>query len=260
MTSEEKIRHGQFLIHGDWYDNAAFRYTELYSEKKNPILEEKYKPGKLGISRRVLSHWRELKLVESTGFLSLRDLFWIKLIMEVRKFGMSLKKIILMKESLLATVWIVPYLDLFLTLKLANPKKDFYILVYPDGQADIGAIHEIEFSELSGYIKHGYIKISLQTILNSLFKGDDMPITNRIRLELDGKEVDILENIRNGEYEEIVIKLKNGDITRIKKKEVRDPSDAIAQIRSLVKDVDYGEITLKLKDGKIVHFENQTSN
>jgi hypothetical protein len=258
MTPEIKLENGQYILHGDWYEKIALQYIERYSKQENPILIKKNKPGKIGLSRRVLSHWREMKLVDSTGYLSLRDVFWIRLIMEVRKFGMPLKKIMAMKDSLLSEMWIAPYLDVYLTLKLANPLKDFYIIVYSDGTADIGSSSEIEFSEIAKTIKHGYIKISIQEILNSIYIDNESPITNKLRLDLDKEEVSALDYIRSGKYEEILVKVQNGDISRIKKKQNRNPEQAIKQIRELVKKGGYGDITLKMQDGKVVHLESNT--
>lgn len=250
------IKNGTYIIHGDWLDSAYISYEEAYESRQNPILIEKYSPSDLGISRRVLSHWRGSGLVESKWKLSLRDVFWLRLCNKLRDFGLSIDKILKVKEGLFDIYWSVPLLDLYLTLKLANRKRDIYILVFSNGDANIATPDELSLSEACGLVKDGYIKISMQSILNETLKNESNPIVNETRVSLKSDEVDVIQAIRERKYKEITIKLKDGKLTHLKKQKTKDNPDVFNEIREAIKEKQFGEIAVKLENGKVVHLTN----
>ncbi|MDD4110732.1 MAG: hypothetical protein PHS54_04180 [Clostridia bacterium] len=246
---------------------SGFSYLVLEmvsGEKKfvlNKIREKKFKPSELNINRRILSHWKQYGLLDTrekntTTMLSFLELFWLQVAMELRHFGVSLENIKITKESFFKNSNAV-LLETYLLRSFIHKDKDFFMIVAPDGRADVGTRDEIDFSELVGYIKTNYIKINFNIIKNYFLKEkNDLVSKEDIPNYLADKETSIIDILRSGNYEEINIKFNNGVISHISKKDIENNPNPYKILGEIVKNGgEFGSITFKIKDGKFVSVE-----
>ena len=75
----------------------------------NEITKKKYKLSDIGISTRVVSHWRKSNLLfeeeeksskNTMARFTLSEIFWLKTIEKLRKFGVSIATILPLKSSI----------------------------------------------------------------------------------------------------------------------------------------------------------------
>ena len=75
----------------------------------NEIIKKKYKLSDIGISTRVVSHWRTSNLLfeeeeksskNTMARFTLSEIFWLKTIEKLRKFGVSFATILSLKQSI----------------------------------------------------------------------------------------------------------------------------------------------------------------
>ena len=75
----------------------------------NEIIKKKYKLSDIGISTRVVSHWRKSNLLfeeeeksskNTMARFTLSEIFWLKTIEKLRKFGVSIATILSLKQSI----------------------------------------------------------------------------------------------------------------------------------------------------------------
>ncbi|MCF7834065.1 MAG: hypothetical protein K9L98_01075 [Candidatus Pacebacteria bacterium] len=246
---------------------SGFSYLVLGmigGEKKpvlNKVREKKFKPSELKINRRVLSHWKQAGLLDTreknaTTMLSFLELFWLQIAMELRRFGVPLENIKTTKESFFKNSNAV-ILETYLLRSFIQKDKDFFMIVAPDGRADVGTRDEIDFSELVGYIDSNYIKINFNIIKNRFLKDKaDLISKENIPSYLEDKELSVLDIIRSGEYKAVTIKFKNGIVSHISKKDIENNPNPYKVLGEIVKNGgEFGSITFQIKDGKFVSVE-----
>ena len=70
---------------------------------------------------------------------------------------------------------------------------------------------------------------------------------------LDEKELSVIEAIREGRYDEIEVRLRDGSVERIELKERR--KGGLSGIDEFLSKISFGEMTVKVQDGKPVLIE-----
>lgn len=246
---------------------SGFSYLVLEmvgGEKKsilNKIREKKFKSSELKINRRVLSHWRQSGLLDTrekntTTMLSFLELFWLQVAMELRRFGVSLENIKITKESFFKNSNAV-LLETYLLRSFIHKDKDFFMIIAPDGRADVGTRDEIDLSEFVGYIQTNYIKINFNIIKNYFIKEkSDLVSKENIPSYLNDKETSIIDILRSGEYKEVSIRFKNGVVSHISKKDIENNPNPYKTLSEIIKNGgEFGSITFQIKDGKFVSVE-----
>jgi hypothetical protein len=217
-------------------------------------------------SYRVIGSWIELGLVDiKTKELkwkkfSIADIIWIRLINELRNFGVSLS---LIKE---AKKWL--FLEYYLTVKenpewkftdnqaylfeyyvlLALSKKAVNFVFFPNGQAFLATPEQLSFNiEYLGLRR--FIQINFSDLVKEVFGKKDLKTEYSRSVTLSIEESEIIDKLRSGNISNLEIKLKNGKIERI---EISEPIDPNTEISELLKDGDFQDITIKQKEGKVV--------
>jgi hypothetical protein len=109
----------------------------------------KYSSSTLNISRRTLSHWRKVGLLDEseTTKLSYIECFWVTIVNELRQFGMSLEKVKRVKECIFNLDRAPVLLFYLFCFFRKDIDEDYFLIVNSEGDADIGSTDDIEVME-----------------------------------------------------------------------------------------------------------------
>ncbi len=220
-----------------------------------------------GISKQVLNKWKNellIPLYESNdkGWLkySLVDILWIGIIEELKKFGYTFEKILIVKKQLLHLDEIIEnddddgeqielinlaVVDIILN---SNP---IYIIIDEDGKAEIlngyAVIDKMQLNKLTNHVilnLNQLIKLNIETLYKepSLdeFKG------------LSKDELQVLLILRSENFESVKITKKGGEIDTIESTEIVSNGKRILNI---LKEHDYQDIEIKQARGKVVQIK-----
>lgn len=245
---------------GDAFSVAMANFTDVVSKlepEKDTLNAKKYSSSDLNISRRTLSHWRKLGLLEEsdTTKLSFIECFWLTLANELRSFGVPLENVKKVKDIIFNPEE-QPLLAFYIYHSRQNNEDDFFLIVNAEGDADIGSNSEIKGMEDLGVIKDNYIKINFNHIWNKLTKSELPTLKEDFKYSrLDSNEKKILDAVRNGKYKKLAIRFKNGIATHLEKESV-ETRDALEALKEAVSKQSFGTITLTQQDGKVIHMKN----
>jgi DNA-binding transcriptional MerR regulator len=256
---------GSKKLYVHWNDSIFSLYGSYFIDEKllphRQRINERNKPlANTGLSYRVINHWEKTGLIdvdrgeEGTGWrkYSAMDAIWINLIIELRKFGVSIENINKIKEQLTAgneeyKPSVYPLLEFYSSLFMQH-KEETYILVPDNFEIDIATQSQIEISKmLNGICNH--ISISLHDIIKTVYKKHDLKLKRETKVELNREEVILLSEIRTGAYKSIEVKMKDGRLYQLNK----DVILTEIQIQKLLQDKNYGDITFKKENGKVIH-------
>lgn len=222
------------------------------------INEKKFTVKDSDITYRVINHWTEKGLLNdaradgSLGWrkFSLKDLLWLRILRELREFGLPLDKL---KKTHRTLVQKNPEPVLEVAIGMCLKRYPVFLVVMNDGQADIANQPSIEFTdELHGY--RPFIRINLNTIFREIMgdrTGKYAPL-GHASFQLDGTEMDMLESIHDQNSDSVNVIKKDGNIARI---ETRKKVEGAARIVDLLNETGFGEVTVKVENGKPVHTE-----
>jgi DNA-binding transcriptional MerR regulator len=244
----------------DKFDIAYSTYFQ--SEKVLPHrqnLNERSKPmSSPELSYRVINHWEKNGLIdvergEAAGWrkYSAMDAIWINLMIELRKFGVSIENIRKIREQLTARnelyrPSIYPLLEFYTSLFMRY-KEETYILIPDNFVIEIATQSEIELvKSMGGMCNH--ISISLHDIIKTVYQKHDIKLKEDKRVELSSEELALIYEIRTAAYKAINVKMKNGKIIRLEK----DVQLTEKQVYKLLQDKNYDSITIERQDGKVV--------
>ena len=251
------------ILRPESHNSALKELQEHLNESGETLMSERqYKASELGLNRRVLSHWRSLGLIHlkekdpsKVSRLSYLEVFWVQTAIELRSFGMSLEDIFTVKETLYLN-HDKPLLEYYLA-RMAFSKSDVFMVVARDGRADIGSRSEIDISEALGALQGSYIKLNMRNIANQFqtYKEEIVQEKDFWR-RFDPKEIELVDDIREGKYKEINIKFNNGVVTHISRKNVSSGDDAVNQLKELMSQGEYATVEVILQKGKPIYFSN----
>lgn len=263
----------QRIYWSDGFEQAFLKYCYPGESKEgdqikkfaNFLTEKKFTIKDAGLTYRIINNWSNLglfddgRIEEEKGWRKLNavDLIWLRILVELRKFGFPLEK---MKKG---------YETLFFPENVGSPSKNkkllefgislclmrkaIYLIAFSDGCIELATQDNINTSEAIGLLREtSYLVINLNNCLSQLFpKINFQPQLNTF--ELTDKEVSILSMLRDGDCNEIVVHMKNGDIDRIdtKTKHVGE----IGKLADILNKVSHGNFIIKKQDGKIVCVE-----
>jgi DNA-binding transcriptional MerR regulator len=210
------------------------------------------------LSYRIINHWEKNGLIEvergedGKGWrkFSLMDAMWISVIIELRKFGVSIENLNLIKNQLYHNDGkykpsFYPVLE-FYTALFMKEKEPIYILIFNDFQVKVATKTEIELRRATGSIP-SHITIELISLLRVILKKPNLETKSKITHELSEVEIQLLLEIRTRNYKSIKIRMKNGEIN-IFEKEIEFVEDTI---HKLLKQKNYDEISIIREDGNI---------
>lgn len=210
------------------------------------------------LSYRIINHWEKNGLIEvergedGKGWrkFSLMDAIWISIIIELRKFGVSIENLKLIKNQLYNNdikykPSFYPILEFYTALYMKE-QEPIYIIIFNNFQVQIVTKDELELKRLFGSIS-SHITIELVSLLRVILKKADLKTKSKNTYELSDEEVQLLLEIRTMNYKSIKIRMKDGRI-KLFEKEVEFVEE---NIHNLLKQKNYDEISIIREDGRI---------
>lgn len=234
------------------------RYEDS-KKTKDYLRERRYsmKEIKDTISYRIVNHWCEKGLVDRKTEnnwlkLSLVDIVWIKIVAKLRSFGVALEKIKTIKDNIFFFASDnkeqTYFLDLFILFALW--KRSVGLVVLEDGRSFLCNEQYFQFNTKIRWHIKSYLYISLNEIVQAVFPKAQLDFVEPIDIGLSGKEIQLLDHIKNGNYEKVTVRLNNGDIVLFEGKEQINTKSRIIDI---LKTADYQNIELKAAKGKVIN-------
>ena len=234
-----------------------FDETERFEKLKKILSEPRFQPKETGQTYRVLNNWAEKGLLrssragEETGWrkFSVSDMVWVRLIHTLRSFGMSIRQIERSYQSTFFAPNGTPW-NLFDFWIARCMQGDLVkVVVFDDGHMEYLHHLEFEMNEMLGTTTHlSFINVSLNDCYNFV-RGKDKSTLPSVpfKVHLSHEELELVEQIRSGDLDEVQVKLKDGSITDLKLSVSSsiNPQDFISKIQ-------HGEILVKVEDGKPV--------
>lgn len=211
-------------------------------------------------SYRIINHWEnnglfELKRgEEGSGWrrFSAMDKIWLKIIGELRLFGVSVEKIRAIREFLEtgeSKVSKYPLLEFYCAKNIAKGEPS-YFLVFSDFSVQIASESDLKLAESFGSLCN-HIRIDLGDILQGIFPKMNLSKKVSQSYELNNDEIELVLAVRTGFFREIKIELKNGKIYKMEK-ELENPEKEITKI---LKEGGYQTITIQMENGKVRHIK-----
>ena len=233
-----------------WADKGNFKKFSDFVNKRDKTISD------VGISYRKMNHWEEAKILpdgitrEGDGWRKFNkiELIWIHILVRLRMFGLPLPLILKTKKGVIK--WekekdIYPVFEFYIVRAWINA-DDIYVVVFPDGTAEMASTEEIEKSKMF-YGSKDMLLISIKSILTKM--GFNTKNPNRL-VDLNREEKELLFSIRGENNSEIKIKLSDNLIKEIESTEnISDiPSHKVLS-DSKEKRI-YGEVITKFEDGE----------
>jgi DNA-binding transcriptional MerR regulator len=248
------LRSGdQLAINMGYYltSEVGKRVSEKLNDKTATIRETE-------LSYRVVNNWESVGLIDNKrpsgkGWrkFSLMDAVWMKIIGELRKFGVSLDKIKQTKESLYRATKPdregFPWLEHFVVSALVY-KHPVMILVFDTGWAEPVFLDEY-IANLETFGLQPHVHINLNSILQAMYPDKDLSPVDGNTVQLSDEEMELLLLIRTGEYEQLTVKQQDGRIELIEGTQTEKPDQRITEILGKG---EWQDISLKQRDGKVV--------
>ena len=233
-------------------------------EELHQILNDKIAPVKvMGISRRLVSYWLDEGVITddrkgdtSNRYFSYMEMFWVAIVIELRRFAYPIKKIKTIKL----------YLEQELTLEKEQKKYPrielavfemlldeipLFLTINNDALACICS--DLEYEKRLRDIEYDtHIVIPLHQILKQYVSDICFNTIFMDYMNLTPEEDMVLKAIQNKEYENITIIKKDNTIDRI---ESTQKIIADKRIIDILKEQDYQDIEIKQQNGKVIHIK-----
>ncbi len=232
-------------------------YLDKSGQEMSEMMNEKKFTGKeLGFTYRQISTWDASGLldVERQGtdwrMFSMMDKIWLHLIRELRKYGISLKQIQKIKKFLntdnAVTNIEMPLLEIYSSI--AAPRKiPLCVIVFEDASALICPYAEWLTIELNQMVP-SHVVIHMGELFAKVFNDKKLvPDVGRLT-DLSDEEINIVELIREGDYEQVKIKYKGKKaetLEGLKRFEVQ------TKITDILKENDYQTIEIVKHAGQL---------
>jgi DNA-binding transcriptional MerR regulator len=182
---------------------------------------------------------------------SIMDAIWVKIIQEMREFGMSWEQISNAKKSLELESELygvpMPILEFYTAFAIGS-KMPVLILVFKDGICVPANFTQYkvarEFSRVDNHLQ-----INLNNILQGFFPNVDLKPINKLETNIGLDEMELLAFIRIGEYEKIEIQFGNGKMQTV---EGTQRLDANQILSAVINEHKFQKIEVIVADGKKV--------
>ncbi|MEO6406519.1 MAG: MerR family transcriptional regulator [Ferruginibacter sp.] len=244
--------------HNEAFDSGFYSYFKnLKDNKISQLLNSKERKVTFEtISYRQLNSWEQQGLLNGNREgrewrrFSVMDALWVKIIDELRTFGMSWERIKVAKESLSYESKKcgveMPLLE-FYTAFAIGCKMTVLLLIFKDGIAvPCSATQYKVAKEIVGITNH--IQISLNDLLQEMFPEVDLRPNQKVEMPIDIDEMEILAFLRVGDFEKVEIKYKGGKIDLIEGTE----REITQRVHDVINEKCYEEIKIRKRDDGVV--------
>lgn len=245
--------------HNEAFDIGFYNYFKnLEDNKISQLLNSKERKVTFEtISYRQLNSWEQQGLLNGNREgrewrrFSIMDALWVKIIDELRTFGMSWERIKVAKESLSFESERcgveMPLLE-FYTAFAIGAKMSVQLLIFKDGiSVPCSATQYKVAKEIGGIANH--IQLSLNDLLQGMFPDVDMKPHQKAEMPIDVDEMELLAFLRVGTFEKVEIFYHDGKMRTV---EGMQRIDVSALVSDVIKEHKYQKIEVVVDDGKKV--------
>ena len=243
-----------------WFEsNFLDKFVSSDSKIKHRLNQQTYKIGENQISSRVLNHWYEKGIIiddrpENKGWkkFSFSDAVWVTIVIKLRKFGLNLEQIKLVKEQLdyynkIDKVSKCSLLDFYLVVALTT-KIPVKLVVFESGQAELVRQIDLDLANTIDSIPEDFISIDINKIVSKMLNKQgasadylgysDIPISPIV------KEME--KSLSAKDIQSITVRVQGKDYVIDEKFFIKDRDKATALMRML----DFGMLIEKKNNGK----------
>lgn len=226
------------------------------------VNQKKYSMRDADTTYRVINHWTKLGLFDDARpddsmdwrKLSLKDIMWIRMARDLRKFGLPLDTLKLTYKSLwkrryIGSKRVYPWMEV--AMAWCQLRRQVILVVQEDGYAEITTPEGLALSDMLTGVP-SLIRINVNNIWREV-RGDKdgkyIPIQHA-PFGLQPNEIDACAAMQETDDGAVTMHLKDGKITRIDTSKMVDGAERIGDI---LKETNFGEVTMKVENGKAVH-------
>ncbi len=245
-----KIGKGQlfYRYYSDYTINSAnIPFWEFFNTRKFRISPKV-------ISSRIMNHWQKEGLLpencqeagQKWRKFTLMDLIWIAILKELREMGLSIPLIKRIRSNIKTKINKCEYGELEFYSALAYFKRlSSDVLIFKDGSVEIASVFELNESK-EKYGLPTYLSISINGILQSIFRDQNLQPIYENWIDLDENEVKVLERIKSGDYDEVSLTLQGGKVVKLK-----NQNNSKKDLYKIQREGGDQDIIVKMRKGKI---------
>jgi len=212
-------------------------------------------------SRRVQSYWVKKGIIkpqerEKDGgwfYFDRTESIWIDIVTQLREFGLDLDKILKVREVLFSEeVKDFKVIDFCLIHSIL--KEPYLMIVYSDGK--VGLMTAKQYGEIiSQQEQPPHIVFSFYFLAKNIFPNNNFEIGQKDfnTIDLSSAETKLLFYLRTGDYQEIKVRLSDGEVYLIETERKIDPKDRIVDI---IQNAKYQDIEIKVENDHIVYIKS----
>lgn len=209
-------------------------------------------------SKRVIGHWIKEGVITGEQrheggwfYFNRTESIWIDIVTQLREFGLSLQKIKSIREELFNE-----YVESFRVIDFAIIhsvlRSPYVMLVSMDGSINLTTANLYSETIKKGvhppHIAFNFFHLAKELFPNNNF---DIGIADPDKLrDLTNEEMKILYYLRTGDFKEIKIKMKEGEVYLLEAQQEMPINDKLMDI---IRKSSYQDITVKVSDDKIVN-------
>jgi len=258
-VAKPKKRDVVTLYRNEAFDSGFYQYFKnLNKNKISEILNNKERNLKFDtVSYRELNSWEKAGLltVQREGRewrrFSIIDAIWVKLIKELREFGVTWKQLKVTKESLEFESEkcgvAMPMLEFYTAFVIAQ-KMPVVLLVFKDGIAIPVSLTQYSVAKQTvGMANH--VQISLNDLIQGMVPELDLKPVHKPEMPLYFDEVELLAFLRLEEFEKVEIFYNSG---RMQTVEGLQRIEVNALVSDVIKEHKYQKIEVVINDGQKV--------
>lgn len=207
-------------------------------------------------SKRVISYWVKKGVIKADQnteggwfYFDRIESIWIDIVSELRDFGLDLDKIVKVREELfLESVENFKLIEFALIHSIL--KEPYLMIIYKDGTTSVTTSsvysEKIKSNNLPPHMVFNFFYLA-----NQIFPNNNFELIGNLELdsELKVSEMKVLYFIRTGDFQEIKIRMKDGDIYLLEGNRQLGNKKKIIDI---INNASYQNIEIKTEKGKIV--------
>lgn len=255
---QEKINQ---RVKAEIYENLpeSLLHVLLDKDLKENFHEEKSRK-RTEQSKRVISYWVKkgvIKAEQNTEggwfYFDRIESIWIDIVSELRDFGLDLHKIVKVREELFNES-IKNFKLIEFALIHSILKEPYLMIIYKDGTTNITSScvysEMIKANNLPPHMVFNFFYLADQIFPNNNFELlGNLGIDNKLK----ASEMKVLYFIRTGDFQEIKIRMKDGDIYLVEGNKQLGNKEKIIDI---INNASYQNIEIKTENGKIVNINS----
>lgn len=246
------------------YKNEAFDigfydyFKDLKNNRISQVLNNKERNVRFDtITYRQLNSWEKEGLLIGTREgrewrrFSIMEAIWVRLIKELRDFGMSREQVKISKQSLefesKKCGVAMPLLEFYTAFAIGN-KMPVLLLIFKDGVAVPASLTQYKVAKEMASVEN-HLQVNLNDLLQSLFPDVDLKPKYKTEMPVDMDEMELLAFLRLGQYEKVEILYKSGKMITV---EGMQRVDVNTLVTDVIKEHDYQKIEVVVENGKKV--------